>query len=66
MFDFLDDPQGRTQRILNAIHAHDVNLVVINLLPGFSGPASKDLRAALESEFPNRAFTAHYEVRWKP
>ena len=66
MFDFLDEQTGRTERILNAIHAHAVNLVVINRSPGFSGPVPEDLRAALESEFPEHAATANYEVRWKP
>jgi len=66
MFDFLDDPTGRTQRILDALHAHDINLVVINLAPGFSGPVPQDLRVALDREFPERAFTPNYEVRWKP
>jgi len=39
---------------------------VINLAPGFSGPVPQDLRVALDREFPERAFTPNYEVRWKP
>jgi len=66
MFDFLDEPTGRTQRILDAIHTRDVNLVVINLAPGFSGPVPQDLRETLDREFPERALTPNYEVRWKP
>jgi hypothetical protein len=66
MFDFLDEQVGRTRRILDTIHAHDINVVVINLAPGFSGPVPPDLRSALDAEFPEQASTAHYEVRWKP
>ncbi len=66
LFDFLDEPQGRTQRILAAIHAHNVNLVVIYLTPGFSGPIPADLREELEKEFPEQAQIPDYEVRWKP
>jgi hypothetical protein len=66
LFDFLDDENGRTQRILAAIHAHEVNLVVINLAPSFSGPVPQDLREAIEREFPEQTITGNFEVRWKP
>jgi hypothetical protein len=66
LFDFLDDPAGRSQRILAAIHAHDVHLVVLNREPYFSGPVANDLRAALDAEFPEHAETRQFEVRWKP
>jgi len=66
LFDFLDSAENRTARILSAIHAHDVRLVVLNRDPYFSGPVPSDLRTALENEFPNRADTAQFEVRWKP
>ena len=66
LFDFLDDPKGRSERILSAIHAQKVYLVVLNRGPYFSGAVPSDLRAVLEKEFPNRADTAQFEVRWKP
>jgi hypothetical protein len=66
LFDFLDEPTGRTRRILAAIHAHEVNLVVLNLAPSFSGPVAPDLREALEREFPEQTHTGNFEVRWKP
>lgn len=64
LFDFLDEQRGRTERINGAIHAHDVNLIVINLAPGFSGVPA-DLRTMLEKEFPNHTLVGNYEVRWK-
>jgi hypothetical protein len=66
LFDFLDEPTGRTERILAAIHAHDVNLVVLNLAPSFSDPVAPDLREALYREFPEQTHTGSFEVRWKP
>jgi hypothetical protein len=64
--DFADDPVGRTNRVLNSLHARDVNIVVINQEPQFSGPAPSDLRAALEKEFPVQQIVGHFIVRWKP
>lgn len=66
LFDFFDDQTSRTTRILDAIHQHEVNLVVINLDPPFSGPVPADLRRMLEQEFPNHARVRKFEVRWKP
>ena len=65
LFDFQDDRPDRTERILSVIHAHDVNLVVLNNDPLFSEKASPELRAALEREFPNRADVDNFEIRWK-
>lgn len=66
LFDLSDDPKGRTERILQAIRQHDINLVVLNAYPQFSPPVPADLKAALELDFPNRAQTGKFEVRWKP
>jgi hypothetical protein len=66
LFDYADDPAGRTQRILAAIQGHDVNLVVLNPSPLFSDKVPADLREALEREFPNRTDAGGFEVRWKP
>jgi len=64
-FDFLDDPVGRTERILTSIHAHKVNLVVIYRSPSFSGPVPADLLEQLEVEFPQTVDTHNYQVRWR-
>jgi hypothetical protein len=65
LFDFNDDPVGRTGRILKAIEEHDIDLVVLDEKPQFSQPVSPDLRSALERMFPNRATIDIFEVRWK-
>jgi hypothetical protein len=66
LFDFVDDPVDRTGRILHALHARDVNMVVINQHPMFSDPVPSDLRAALEKEFPAQQAVGPLVVRWKP
>jgi hypothetical protein len=65
-FDFYEDASGRTQRALAAIQSHNINLVVLNHRPPFSGPIADDLKTALERDFPNRADAGDFEVRWKP
>ncbi|HLM81365.1 MAG TPA: hypothetical protein VK302_12145 [Terriglobales bacterium] len=60
------DPSEVTQVVMGALREHDVNLVVLNGNPWYSGPISLELRAALEREFPNRATAGPFEVRWKP
>jgi hypothetical protein len=65
-FDFYEDPAGRTERALEVIDSHNINLVVLNHRPPFAGPIADDLQTALEREFPNRADAGDFEVRWKP
>jgi Dolichyl-phosphate-mannose-protein mannosyltransferase len=66
-FDLWDAAPGRTQRVLNTVHARAINLVILNnsaTTP--SGPVSSELRTAFEKEFPNHAVAGNFEVRWKP
>jgi hypothetical protein len=60
------DSFQQNRAILAALHNHDVNLIVINRNPVFSGPVSTDLMSVLELEFPQRAAAGEFEVRWKP
>ncbi len=64
-YDFYEDASGRTQRALEAIELHKINLVVLNH-HRFAAPIPDDLTAALERDFPNRADAGDFEVRWKP
>jgi len=66
LFDFFDEPAGRTARILAALRSHNVNLVVLGRKPPFSGEVPSDLRAAIERDFPGHAVTPRFEVRWQP
>jgi hypothetical protein len=65
-FDHFDFGPDRTARILATIHAHDINLVVLNDAPSFSDKVPLDLRADIEKEFPNHTSIDSFDVRWKP
>jgi len=65
IFDFLGEPAGRTQRVLDAIETHKVKTVVILTRPAFSPPMAPDLVAALRQQFPHSGKVAYFEVRWK-
>ena len=65
LFDFFDDPEGRTARILSTLDRDSVHVAVINLKPGFSGPPPADLEAGLVQRFPNRITIGHFDVRWR-
>ena len=65
LFDFFDAPEGRTQRILNAIQNHHVNVIVLASQQSFSPPIVPDLLAALKDRFPQSANVGRFEVRWK-
>jgi hypothetical protein len=65
LFDFNDDPEGRTQQILATTREHDVRVVVLNRNPEFSGSVPADLRTTLERQYPGHAEAGKFEVRWK-
>ncbi len=66
LFDFFDEPAGRTERILGALQTHQVNEIAIFSSPWFSGPLAPDLRAALQERYPRAATVGQFEVRWRP
>jgi hypothetical protein len=64
-YDFLDDPEGRTARILDALEREHVRVVALNRAPQFSGPPPRDLIEAIESRFPQAASVGRFIVRWR-
>lgn len=66
LYDFFDDPNGRTQRILEALDAKGVTAIVMNRLPEFSAPLTDDLIVPLEQRFPYAANVGPLQVRWRP
>jgi hypothetical protein len=66
IFDIFDEPDGRTARILAALDAHDVTIVVLNTKPNFS-PATMDpeLAAGLAARFPRAEMVGRFQVRWR-
>ena len=65
LFDFLDQPAEHTQRALQAIGSHPVNVIAILSEPPFSNPMSADLHAALREQFPEYTQIGRFEVRWR-
>jgi hypothetical protein len=65
LFDFFDDPENHTERILSAIERNGVNVVAILKEPKFSLPLAPDLHAALTERFPNSRMVGRFEVRWR-
>lgn len=64
-YDFLDDPVGRTQRILETAERADVRVIVLNRAPSLSGPPPADLVTALEGRYPRAASVGRFVVRWR-
>jgi hypothetical protein len=66
VFDFFDEPGGRTGRVLAALDARGVTAVVLNRLPTFSPPLTPDLIARLEQRYPYAADFGPFQLRWRP
>jgi hypothetical protein len=64
LFDFLEDPRGRTDRIMSLLESRKVNVVAINDNPKFSGPIDPVLRQALEQRYAHAMQFGPFEVRW--
>lgn len=65
LFEIFEDDELRTERTLDALARHDVNVVVINTRPRFSSMPA-DLVAALTAAYPNEVRVGRFVVRWKP
>jgi hypothetical protein len=65
LFEFFDDPNGRTERILAALDARGVTAIVMNRSPVFSAPLTDDLITPLEERFPYAANVGPLQVRWR-
>ena len=65
LFDFFDDPRGRTSRVLEQIDHRDVHVVAINRRPSFSDEMPRDLTEALVDRFPHATEVGRFQVRWK-
>ena len=64
-YDFFDDPEGRTERILSILEREDVRVVALNRAPELSGPPPAELITALESRYPRAASVGRFIVRWR-
>jgi hypothetical protein len=65
LFDFFDDPRGRTARILDALTRRGVTAVVLNSAPQFSPALPDDLLGELQKRYPYAVNVGKFEVRWQ-
>jgi hypothetical protein len=65
LFDFFDDEQGRTARILAALERTGVTAVALNSAPQFTAGIPGDLVAALEARYPFGANVGKFQIRWR-
>jgi hypothetical protein len=65
LFDFFENPTGRTARVLDMLERHGVTVIVLNARPAFSPVPSDDLVAALESRYPYARNVGPFHVRWR-
>ena len=65
LFDFFDDRNGRTERIVNMIDSLAIRVVVLDLHPSFSDVVADDLRSAVAQRFPEKRVVGKFEVRWR-
>lgn len=65
LYDFLDDPRNRTERVMRTLDREDVRVVVLNRTPHFSGLPPEPLIRALEAAYPDAIGIGRFIVRWK-
>ncbi len=65
LYEFFDDPEGRTEAILGKLDSLDVNIVVLNSRLRFSGPPSPELLEGLRGRYPQAAMLGGFIVRWR-
>ncbi len=65
MFDFFDEPAGRTEKLLRQFDEHGVTAIVLNAGHTFSLPPSEQLVTALEQRFPFARNIGPFQLRWR-
>ena len=65
LFDFFEDSTGRNARVLGALDAHGVTAIVLNTIPWFSAPITRDMNAELATRFPRVQTLGPYQLRWR-
>jgi 4-amino-4-deoxy-L-arabinose transferase-like glycosyltransferase len=65
LFDFFDQPPGRTGRVLDALDQRGVSVIVLNARASFSPTLPDDLVAELEARYPFGTNVGQFQVRWQ-
>ncbi|MDQ6633994.1 MAG: hypothetical protein M3Z10_04475, partial [Gemmatimonadota bacterium] len=65
LYEFFDDPDDHSVRLLAALDRHQVTAVVLNSRPAFSHLPSDELVSALETRYPFATNVGPYQLRWR-
>ncbi len=66
LYEFLDEGEGRDERILRGLEEAGIRVIVIRPAPQFSGPLSNELMAELGRRYPLGRQVGRFFVAWKP
>ena len=66
LFEFFDEPSGRTERVLHDLDTHGVTAIVLNMTPGFSPGISHELAVRLAQRYPRAEQVGNFIIRWQP
>jgi hypothetical protein len=64
--DYADDPRLRGERLLRNLEAAGVNVIALNVHPGFSGGYPPEIIAALRARYPEYEVLGQFIVGWRP
>jgi hypothetical protein len=63
--DSFDEPEGRTERILQAIETHHITVLTFNEKPAFAGTINRELEQVVQSRFPQSKQIGNFRVMWR-
>ncbi|MEX0837850.1 MAG: glycosyltransferase family 39 protein [Gemmatimonadota bacterium] len=63
LFEIFEEDEARTERTMDALESHDVNVVVLNTRARFSSMPA-DLVTALVARYPNEMRVGRFLIRW--
>ena len=63
--DSFDEPEGRTERILQAIEAHHLTVLTFNEKAAFAGTINRELEQVVQSRFPQSKQIGNFRVMWR-
>jgi hypothetical protein len=65
LFDFFDDQNGRTARIVSTLDRNHVTAIALNTEPAFSAAIPADLMSTLATRYPFAASVGKFRIRWQ-
>jgi len=66
LFDFFDDPEHRTTRVVGTLEEKQIKVVVLNRASLFTRGIPLELEAAVRRLYPAADTIGRFEVRWRP